>query len=126
MPYVKIGPRTLTATADLTGKNSGNLTTSFTGAVLNSTVPLFEVYHMVVSSVPAGAFANVEINNQPWGFTFPNLGSEWDPAQPIQLTPTDELDFFWSVTSATTPAPVTTIWLRYDPSLTTSGVLSSA
>lgn len=118
MAYVKLGPRTVTAAADQTGKNSGNLTSAFTGAVWNANVPLFEAYHMVVQNVPAGAYATIYLNNQPWGFTYPNVGAEWDPAQPAQLTPTDEMDFLWSVSSATTPLPVVTIWLRYQTSAT--------
>ena len=109
------GPRTLTASADQTGRNPGNLTTSFTGATFNINVPTFEIYQMIVSSVPVGGYASIYLNNQPHGFVYPNLGAEWNPAQPMILTPTDQLDFLWSIASNVTPAPIVTIWLRYNP-----------
>lgn len=117
MPNVKIGPRTKVAAADLTGANPGNLTTTFAGADLNTSVPFFECYKMIVTNVPPGASATIYVNNQIWSFTYPYSGSEWDPTQPLQLTPDDQIDFRWNVASSTTPAPVTTIWLRYDPAL---------
>lgn len=126
MAYVKLGPRTVTAAADQTGKNAGNLTTAFTGVTWSTNVAYFELYHMVISSVPVGAYANIYVNNQPWGFTFPNLGSEWDPTQPILLTPTDEVDFLWNVVAATTPLPVTTAWIRYDPAAQTAAAGAAA
>jgi hypothetical protein len=118
LTYITLGSRTVTASADQTGKNAGNLTTSFTGVIWNTNVPVFEIYHMILSSVPSGAFASIYLNNQPKGFVYPNLGAEWNPAQPMIVRPTDELDFLWSAASNVTPAPITTAWLRYDPAAT--------
>lgn len=113
MSYIGLGSRgPVAAAADATGLNPGNLTTSFTPAVINCNVSFFEIYHMVISGVPIGASATVLLNNKPWGFTYPNQGSEWDPTQPMELNPTDELDFLWSTNSG---SPLVTIWLRYDP-----------
>ena len=116
MAYIDLGPRTKTAAADTTGANTGNLTTSFTTADFNVNVPIFEVYKMVVTSVPAGGNSTIFHNNNQWSFTYPNSGSEWDPSQPKQMRPTDELDFRWNIAIGGT-APVVTVWLRYDPAL---------
>ena len=112
MPYIDLGPRKVIASADQTGLNPGNLTCAFPNNILNVTEPFFEMYHIVVNSVPAGANATIFRNSQQWGFTYPVSGSEWDPTQPMLLRPGDEVDFCWSVS---TGAPVVTIWLRFDP-----------
>ena len=119
MAYIELGPRTKTAAADQTGFNAGNLTTSFGQADMNVSVqvPMFEVYKIVVTNVPAGGNATVYHNNNRWSFTYPNIGSEWDPSQPKQMRASDQLDLRWNI-AAGGQAPVTTIWLRYDPALT--------
>ena len=115
MPYITLGPRKVIASADLTGLNPGNLTCAFPASFLNVNEPYFEMYHIIVNSVPAGASATIYLNSQQWGFTYPVSGSEWDPTQPMLLRPGDEVDFCWSAASSVTPAPVVTIWLRFDP-----------
>jgi hypothetical protein len=114
MSYIGLGSRVVTASLDQTGLNTGNYTAAFTPAALNVNVPYFEIYHMVVTSVPVGAQATIDINNKIYGFCYPNIGSEWNPAQPILMSPTDEIDFLWNI-AATGPPPMTTIYLRYDP-----------
>lgn len=116
MAYIGLGPRYLIASADTTGFNAGNYTNAFSPAILASNVPYFEIHHMIVQQVPIGASAQIIINGRSWGFTLPNGGSEWDPAQPLLLTPGDELDFLWSI-AATGTAPLVTVWLRYDPAI---------
>jgi len=117
MSYIGLGPRMTTAAMDQTGRNTGNLTNAFTAAVLGFHVNQYECYHMVVTSVPSGAMGQVYVNASQWGFTFPNSGTEWDPAQPMILNSGMELDILWNVTSATTPAPIVTAWFRYDPAV---------
>lgn len=115
MSYIGLGSRgPVAALSDSTGLNTGNYTTAFTPAIISCNVAAFEVYHMVVTAVPVGANAQILINNKPWGFTYPLQGAEWNPPQPMLLNPTDELDFLWSI-AATGPAPLVTLWLRYDP-----------
>ena len=116
MSYLGLGSRMVTAAKDNTGRNTGNLTNAFTAGVLGFFVAQYECYHMVVSNVPAGAQGQVYVNASQWGFTFPNSGTEWDPAQPMILTSGMELDILWSI-SATNPAskPVVAAWFRYDP-----------
>lgn len=117
MGYLPLPPAKVTAAADTTGRNTGNLTSVFDTATLNVRVAWYECFHIVVTSVPAGAQAMIFIGAKQWGFTFPFNGSEWDPSQPMLLQDGQEVYFFWSVAAATVPLPVVTMWLRYDPSL---------
>jgi hypothetical protein len=114
--YIPLGSRAVTAALDTTGLNTGNYSNSFTPAVMNTNVSYYEVYHMVVTNVPGGAQATIYINNKVYGFCFPNAGSEWNPAQPIELNPADEIDFCWNLAASGT-APLVTAYLRYDPSI---------
>ena len=118
MTYIGLGPRTTTAATDQTGRNTGSLTNAFTAGVLGFFVQQYECYHMVVTNVPAGSSGQVYVNASQWGFTFPNSGTEWDPAQPMILNSGMELDILWNI-SATNPAslPIVTAWFRYDPSI---------
>lgn len=116
MSYLPLTQVTTTATADQTGKNTGNLTNAFTTSEMPRCA-WFEVYHMVVTNVPAGAQAQISIGNKLWGFTYPLGGSEWDPQQPMLLQNGQEVYFLWSVADTVTPPPIVTMWLRYDPSL---------
>lgn len=117
MSYIGLGSRYLVATADTTGLNTGNYTNAFSPAVLNINVPYCEIYHMVVQNVPIGNSANIVVNGKQWGFTEPNGGSEWDPAQPLLLLPGDEVDFLWNAPSNGSQAPQVTVHLRYDPTI---------
>lgn len=144
--YVGLGSRYLVSALDQTGLNTGNLTTAFTSGVLNIDVASYELYHIVISSVPSGASANLYIGARKWGFTNPNSGTEWDPTQPMLLNPGQDLYFLWNI-AYITPAnildqagnpildqagnnikdqgqvlasssrPQVTCWFRYDPSL---------
>ena len=107
----------VTAAKDVTGRNPGNWTNAFTASALGFFIQQFECYHMVVTNVPAGAMGQVYINASQWGFTFPNSGTEWDPAQPMILNSGMELDVFWNVAATGTPVPIVTAWFRYDPSV---------
>ena len=115
--YLPLPTCTTTAVADQTGQNGGNLTNHFTTAVLNMRVAVAEVYHAVVTNVPSGAAGQVNIGTRPYSFTMPFGGSEWDPAQPMILQTGQEVYFLWSVASSVTPAPVVTLYMRYDPVL---------
>jgi hypothetical protein len=116
MSYLPLTQVTTTAALDATGKNTGNLTNSFDTSVMPRCA-WFEVFHMVVTGVPAGAQATIMIGSKLWGFTYPLFGSEWDPSQPMLLQSGQEVYFLWSAAADATPAPVVTMWLRYDPAL---------
>lgn len=117
MAYAPLGPRgPFLAAADTTGSNAGNWTTAVTSDLLGIHVPVFECYHMVVDQVPAGASARITIGVKPWGFTSPDAGSEWDPNQPMLLTPGQDIYFYWSAAASGTP-PRVTLWFRYDAAM---------
>lgn len=117
MSYVGLGSRFNIAAKDATGMNAGNYTNAFTSGVLGINVANYELYHIVVSNVPAGAQATLYIGARQWGFTNPNGGSEWDPAQPMLLNPSEEVYFFWNLASTGAVKPQVTCWFRYDPAL---------
>ena len=118
--FIPLGSRAVTAAKDITGTNTGNLTTRFDVATLGFKVPYIEIYHAAIADVPSEAVATIYINNQLWGFTAPGAGSsagagtEWAPPWGMLLRPGDEVNFLWSVPAATTPVPVVTLWLRFD------------
>lgn len=118
MPYLPLGSVTTPTAPDNTGLNPGNLTTAFTAAVLNARVAWFEVYHAVVTGVPAGGSAIVNVGAKQFSFTQPFGGSEWDPAQPLLLQTGQEVYFLWSLAATVTVLPAVTLWTRYDPTLT--------
>lgn len=117
MSYFPLPQVTVIAAADQTGKNTGNLTNAFSGTILPR-VAWYEVYHAVVTLVPAGAQATITIGNKLWGFTNPLGGSEWDPSQPMLVQDGQEIYFLWTQSATAPPSlPVVTLWLRYDPAL---------
>lgn len=113
MAYIGLGSRPVTAAPDTTGLNPGNYSTVFDPNSISMSIPYFECYHMVVTGVTPGFQGTVYVNNQLWGFTNPLGGSEWDPVQPILLTPGDQFYIAWNIPSTGTP-PQCTAWFRYD------------
>ena len=71
---------------------------------------------MVVTSVPIGAQALIQIGTRPYSFTQPFSGSEWDPEQPMLLNPGQDVYFLWNVAASGVP-PIVTMYFRYDPAL---------
>lgn len=116
MTYIGLGPRMTTAAVDQTGRNTGNLTNAFTAQILGFFVSQYECYHMVISNVPSGSTGQVYVNASQWGFTYPELGTEWDPSQPMILNSGMEIDILWNISATTPPSlPIVTAWFRYDP-----------
>ena len=112
-------PFSLPATADTTGRNSGNLTNAFTVNILGTMPPVYEWYRANIAPadpkqnlVPAPCL--IYAQRTLVSFTYPAGGSEWDPSQPIPLFDGYELFFFWQLASSTTPVPVVTVFFRYD------------
>jgi hypothetical protein len=115
--YLPLPESVTVAAADQTGKNAGNLTNAFTVDKLPRGPSWFEAYHGVVTTVPAGAQAQIMIGSKLYGFTFPFGGSEWDPQQPMLLSAGQEVYFLWNTPASGLVLPVLTLWFRYDPAL---------
>lgn len=114
--YIGLGSRgPLAASADTTGLNQGKFTALFAAAELSCNVPFYEVYSMSVTGLAVVATLIVYVSGKV-RTTAKLLGnSEWDPQQPILMTPEDQLAFAWDFGTGTKPS--STIWLRYDPAL---------
>jgi hypothetical protein len=117
LSYIGLGSRLVAATADQTGLNSGNYTCAFTPAIIAINMPFFEVYKMFVQNVPVGFAASIAIDNKYFSYTVPYAGSEWDPSQPMNLIPGNELDFLWNIPVTNPTVPEVTAWFRYDPGI---------
>ncbi len=118
MRYLPLPPIAVTALADQTGQNPGNWTNAFTVALL-PTINIFEIWHMTIKNAPVAASANITIHNALFSVVTTGLNgtNEWDPQQPAVLRYGDELDFLWAIATSVTPAPVVTVWTRYDADL---------
>lgn len=116
MSYVGLGSKVTTAKADPTGLNTGNWTNAFDVGVLGAKVPHYECHHISLTAVPSGATVIVYIGSRIWSSVLLAGNAEWDPAQPMLLTSTDEVYFAWNRAATGTP-PIATMWLRYDPAL---------
>lgn len=114
MSYIDLGRKKVTATADLSGLNEGNWTNVFDHATLGANVPRFECYHMSAVSVPSLATLTVFKNTDVYSSVLLYGNSEWDPAQPMPLSPDDDVYLCWNQAATGTP-PVCWMWLRYDP-----------
>lgn len=116
MSYIGLGSRgPLNAALDTTQLNKGNLTNYFDAAALTAKVPYYEIYSMSVTglTIVGNLIVYVSGKIRTTAKLFGN--SEWDPQQPILMTPQDEIVFAWDFSSGSTPA--VTLWLRYDPAL---------
>ena len=116
--YRPLDPVQVTAALDTTGTNAGNYTNAFTALQLPN-VNVWELYHMTVTGGPPLATARILLGNRTWSYVQldVNGGNEWDPSQPAEVRGSQELFFLWAVTVAGNPAPVVTIWPRYDTQL---------
>jgi hypothetical protein len=118
MAYTDFGsPGAVTAAADTTGQNTGNLTTVFIPQNLGLRLSQFVIYHMVLTGLTIGASATIKQNANTYGFFGPATGTgrEWFGA--LYMKASDELYFFWNLASSTTPKPALTCYIIYDPDL---------
>ena len=116
MPYRTLGPRPVVAEPDATGFNTGHWTCTLDAAVISSTVPVFELYHMYISAptlTGAPTIATVMLNLAHWDITLIGQANSWDPSQPMLMQPGDVLTVMFNVPTTTTPAPTVTGWFRY-------------
>lgn len=115
MSYVPLGSKLRTAAAgDVNSVSPGNWINTFDVAILGAKVAVYECYHIAVTAAPTGKTVTVYIGSRIWDSVPLSGNSGWDPAQPMLLTPTDEVFFAWNQAASGT-APVVTMWLRYDP-----------
>lgn len=121
MSYITLGWRgPVTGVADNTGNNKGNWTISFTPDVINVNVSQFEIYHMVVKGAN-NTTLTVFVDGGQWDVATYGTLNAWDPEQPLIMRPGQTLYFYYSDPVSDGTPPVATIWLRYDPSITTPG-----
>lgn len=118
MSYIGLGKKKVLAVKDPTGLNTGNFTNVFDVGKLAAKVPFFEIYKVTV----ANGFPTVGLtwyqNADVWSSVTLSGAAEWDPTQPLQMTPQDETYFCWNKAFSTSlTAPLVTCWLRYDPAI---------
>jgi len=110
-------PGKITAAADTTGQNTGNLTIQFKPVAMGVWLSQFVIYHMVLENLTIGASAKILLNANTYGYFGPATGTgrEWFGA--LYMKSGDELDFLFTLASSTTPVPALTAYIIYDPSL---------
>jgi hypothetical protein len=103
----------LTGVPDTQGQNPGNWTVSFTPDLINSTMPQFEISHIVIEGAPGSSF-QIYIDLQKWDNVINGTQNSWDPEVALPLTPGNSVYFYWSDSDGDGNPPQVTIWLRYD------------
>src|SRR6266702_2398900 len=111
--YVELGPRTKTGAADTTGNNAGKWTVTFAPADLNTNMPYYEVYKVIISGA-AGSTMNWFVEQNIWEATIAADINAWDPQQPLVMRAGQTIYMYWSDLVTDNDPPDVTIWLRYD------------
>jgi hypothetical protein len=118
MPYLPLGSRRQTFAADTSNLNTGFVTAPFTIDVISIHVPVFECHHLTIpSGLPSGTVLNVYLGNQLYSAAQLDTIGDWDPAQPVLMTPGQELYVcLTNVTAAQLAGATVTVtaWFRYD------------
>lgn len=118
MALVEFGtPGKVTAAADTTGRNAGNLTIVFKPTSLGVWLSQFIIYHMVLENLTLGAQAKIVLNANTFGYFGPATGAGREWFGSLYMRSGDELDFLWNQASSVTPLPALTAYIIYDPSL---------
>jgi hypothetical protein len=118
VPLADFGtPGRITAAPDTTGQNAGNLTSVFTPVNMGVKLSQFIIYHMVLENLTLSCSAKITLNANTYGYFGPATGTgrEWFGA--LYMKSGDELRFYWTLASATTPVPLLTCYLIYDTDL---------
>jgi len=116
MSYIGLGRKKITAAADLTGLNPGNFTNAFDHGTLAANVSYFEIYHFAVTDLAQISTVVIYVDSDPYSSGQLIGNAEWDPSQPLLLSPADDVYLCWNIADTGTP-PVVTAWLRYDPEI---------
>jgi hypothetical protein len=118
MALVDFGtPGKVTAAADTTGQNAGNLTITFKPTLLGVWLSQFVIYHMVLENLTIGAQAKIILNAGTYGYFGPATGTGREWFGTLYMKSGDELDLLFNLASSTTPVPALTAYIIYDPSL---------
>jgi hypothetical protein len=112
--YVSQGPRgPVKGIADTTGRNPGKWTVTFDPAVLNCTLPYFEICRIVVSGALGSTFT-VYVDTFIWDNVNNGNINAWDPNVAIPVRPGQYIYFFWSDADTDGTPPSVQVWIRYD------------
>lgn len=111
--YIELGPRTQQGVADTTGNNTGNWTVTFAPQDLNTNMPFFEVYKVVIHGA-LGSTMSWYVEQNIWETTIAADDNAWDPTQPLLLRAGQSMFMYWSDPVSDNTPPKATIWLRYD------------
>lgn len=111
--YVELGARTKVGAADQTGNNKGNWTVVFDQAALNTNMPFFEVYKVVIHGADNSTM-DWYVEQHIWETTVAADLNAWDPAQPLSVRAGQTIYMYWSDPVTDNTPPTATIWLRYD------------
>lgn len=116
MAYYPLGARVAVGKPDTTGYNAGALTAAFTAAVLDVTVPVFEIFKIAVTTAVVGSGAKLLIGPHTFSVGPVGEGAEWDPAQAALVREGQDVYLLFSQLEDTEPRPKATIWLRTEVS----------
>ena len=111
--YIELGPRTAVGEVDTTGNNNGKWTVTFGPAELNTNMPFFEVYKVVIHGA-AGSSMDWFVEQNQWETTVAGDINAWDPQQPLMVRAGQTMFMYWSDPVTDNTPPSVTIWLRYD------------
>lgn len=112
--YVSQGPRgPVAGVADITGRNPGKWTVTFSPDILNCNMPYFEVSKIVVAGAPGSTFT-MWIGDFQWDYVLNGSVNSCDPVIPVPLIPGQYLYFFWSDGVSDQTPPTVQVWIRYD------------
>lgn len=118
MGWVDLGTAPpITAAADTTGQNTGNLTTVVDKNALGLSIGQYNIWHMVLENVPIAATAKIVVNTRTFSYLPPSssAGLEWNGN--MFLRDGDTLYFYWQL-AASAAKPILTVYLVADPDLT--------
>jgi len=109
-------PGLVTAAADTTGQNPGNLTTVFSPTLLGLHLSQFIIYHMVLANLTIGAQAQINLNSNIYGYFGPATGAGREWFGTLYMKSSDQLNFLWNLETGS-EAPELTAYIIYDASL---------
>lgn len=111
--YIELGQRTVVGKADTTGNNSGKWTIVFDQAVLNTNMPYYEIYHVVIHGAN-GSSMNWFVEQTQWETTVAADDNSWNPTQPLLMRAGQNIYMYWDDPVTDNTPPTATIWMRYD------------
>lgn len=113
MAYIGLGSVPVVASLiDPTGRNTGKWTAVMDSGKMAIKHPYFQMYHLTLKDGPNGSTCQIWLNNNFYDITPNGYLNSWDPNQPLEMQPGDNLYFYWS--KATGTAPTVTAYFRYD------------